>query len=88
MSTDTSGAGPKAPARPADEILADIEKERAGLKESFDALGSDVDEAMDAGRQRAQRAGKKAAVIAPAVAAVILVIVIALMVARRRAGKQ
>jgi hypothetical protein len=88
MSTDTSGSEAKAPARPAGEILADIEKERAGLKESFDALGGDVDEAMDAGRQRARKAGKKAAVITPAVAAVILVIVIALLVAKRRAGKK
>ena len=88
MSTDTSDAEPKAPARPAGEILADIEKERAGLKESFDALGSDVDEAMDAGRQRARKAGKKAAVITPVVAAVILAIVIAILVARRRAGKE
>jgi len=88
MSTDTSGAEPKAPARPADEILADIEKERAGLTESFDALGSDVDEAMDAGRQRTAKAGKKAAVITPVVAAVILALVIALLVAKRRAGKK
>ena len=88
MSTDIPGADAKAPARPAGEILADIEKERAGLTESFDALGSDVDEAMDAGRQRARKVGKKAAVITPAVAAVILVIVIAFLVARRRAGKK
>lgn len=84
MSTDTSGAEPKPPARPIDEILADIEKERAGLTESFDAIGSGVDEAMEAGRQRARQAGKKAAVITPVVAAVILAIVIALLVAKRR----
>lgn len=87
MSTDTSGAESKAPARPAGEILADIEKERAGLTGSFDALGGDVDEAMDAGRQRARKAGKKAAVITPAVAAVLVAIVIALLLARRRAGR-
>jgi hypothetical protein len=88
MSTDTSDAEPKAPARPSGEILADIEKERAGLTESFDALGSDVDEVMDAGRQRVRKVGKKAAVITPAVAAVIVVIVIVLLVARRRAGNE
>jgi t-SNARE complex subunit (syntaxin) len=88
MSTDTSGSETKPPARPVDEILADIEKERAGLTESFDALGGDVDEAIDAGRERARRAGKKAAVIAPAVVAVIVVIVIVLLVARRRAGNE
>ncbi len=88
MSTDTSGAEPKPPARPVDEILADIEKERAGLTESFDAVGSDVDEAMDAGRQRARTAGKKAAVITPVVVAVILVIVIALLVVKRRSRNE
>ena len=40
------------------EIRADMEQERAGLERSFAALRGDLDEAVDAGKQRAARVGR------------------------------
>jgi len=50
-------AAAKPPARPVSEIRADIEKERAELSRSFETLRSDLDEAVDAGKQRAADTG-------------------------------
>jgi hypothetical protein len=75
---------PKAPARPAPEILADIKAERAALSSSFEALRRDLDEALVAGRGRAGAAGKKAAVIAPVVAGLAVSVTAAALLLRRR----
>lgn len=74
----------KAPARPVAEIRADIERERAGLDRSFAALRGDLDEAVDAGRQRAARARRKAVVVIPAAATAL---VAALFLRSRRRGR-
>lgn len=79
-----SGAAAKAPTRPADEILADIEQERAQLAASFETLRRDLDEAIDAGKERAQAAGKKAAVAGPAVAGVLALVAALVLLVRRR----
>ncbi|MGE5228624.1 MAG: hypothetical protein ACM3MJ_02780 [Deltaproteobacteria bacterium] len=82
---EASAAGAaKAPARPVAEIRADIERERAGLDRSFAALRGDLDEAVDAGRQRAARARRKAVVVVPAAATAL---VAALFLRSRRRGR-
>jgi hypothetical protein len=86
--SDTPATDAKIPARPASEILADIRKEREGLTSSFDTLRSDLDEALDAGRQRSQDAGKKAARIGPIVAGVVASAVAAAVLLRRRSSKK
>jgi len=77
-------ASPKVPARPAAEIRADIERERAALAGSFDALRHDLDEVLDAETRRARDAGRKAAVVAPAVAGVIAFLAVVRWLFRRR----
>jgi hypothetical protein len=77
-------ASPKPPARPVSEIRADIERERAGLARSFEALQGDLDEAVDAGKQRAADTGKKAKIVGPVVAGVVASLVVARMVFKRR----
>ena len=69
------------------EIRADIEKERAELSRSFDTLRADLDEAVDAGRQRAADTGKKAKIVGPVAAGVVASLVVARMVFKRRARK-
>jgi hypothetical protein len=86
--SDTPVTPAKAAARPAAEILADIEKERAALNGSFEALRRDLDEAIDAGRERARAAGKKAAVVVPAVAGVVASVAAAALLLRRRLAKK
>ena len=78
----------KPPARPVSEIRADIEKERAELSRSFDTLRADLDEAVDAGRQRAADTGKKAKIVGPVAAGVVASLVIARMVFKRRAARR
>jgi hypothetical protein len=78
----------KAPARPAAEIRADIERERAALQGAFEALRRDLDEAVDAGRQRAADVGRKARVIGPAVAGAVVTVVVAARLLRRRSAKK
>jgi len=75
----------KAPARPVAEIRADIERERAGLDRSFAALRGDLDEAVDAGKQRAARARRKAVVVVPAAATAL---VAALFLRSRRRARR
>ncbi len=75
----------KAPARPVAEIRADIERERAGLDRSFAALRGDLDEAVEAGRQRAARTRRKAVVVVPAAAAAL---VAGLLLRSRRRGRR
>ena len=77
----------KPPARPVSEIRADIEKERAELTRSFDTLRADLDEAVDAGRQRAADTGRKAKIVGPVVAGVVTTLVVARMLYKRRARK-
>jgi len=83
-----SASEAKTPVRPASEILADIERERDELGKSFESLRRDIDEAFDAGRERAERAGRQVAVIAPIAAAVLLVVGVAVLLFRRRPGKK
>ena len=78
----------KPPARPVSEIRADIEKERAELTRSFDTLRADLDEAVDAGRQRAADTGRKAKIVGPAVAGVVTTLVVARMLYKRRVRKR
>lgn len=63
----------KPPARPVAEIRADIFKERAALGASFEELRAELDEAVDAGRDRIAGIGRKAKFIAPAVGASLAV---------------
>jgi hypothetical protein len=77
-------AAAKPPARPVSEIRADIERERAELARSFEALQGDLDEAVDAGKQRAADTGKKAKIAGPVVAGVVASLVVARMVFKRR----
>jgi hypothetical protein len=86
--SETPGTDAKAPARSAGEILADIERERSELSRSFETLRSDLDESLDAGRQRARDAGKKAAVIGPIAAGVVASAAAALLLLRRRSRKE
>ncbi len=96
MRTETPGADAEAvappaeeataPARPRGQILADIEKERDGLEQSFTALRRDLDEALDAGRRRAAAARGKVAVAVPVAGAVVVSVVVAAMLFRRRSG--
>jgi hypothetical protein len=81
-------AAAKAPARPVSEIRADIEKERAELSGSFETLRSDLDEAVDAGKQRAADTRRKAMIVGPAVAGVIASLVVARAVFKRRSRKE
>jgi hypothetical protein len=81
-------AAAKPPARPVTEILADIEKERAELSRSFQTLQSDLDEAVDAGKQRAADAGKKAKIAGPVAAGVVAALVVARAVVKRRSRKE
>ena len=86
--SDTPATDAAAPARPAAEIRADIERERSELSRSFESLRSDLDEAVDAGTQRAKAAGKKAAVIAPIVAGLVASAVAVRLLIRRRSAKE
>jgi hypothetical protein len=86
--SDTPATDATAPERPAGEILADIERERSELSSSFESLRNDLDEALDAGKQRAKDAGKKAAVIGPIVAGVVASAAAAALLYRRRSGKK
>jgi hypothetical protein len=81
-------AAEKAPSRPVNEIRADIEKERAELSRSFDTLRADLDEAVDAGRQRAADTGRKAKIVGPVAAGVVASLVVARMLFRRRSRRE
>lgn len=86
--SDTPDTTVKAAARPTAEILADIEKERAALNGSFEALRRDLDEAIEAGRERARAAGKKAAVVVPAITGVVASLAAVALLLRRRSAKK
>jgi hypothetical protein len=86
--SDTPDTETKAPARPAAEILAEIERERAGLVSAFDSLRGELDEALDAGRERVRQAGKKAAKVGPVVAGVVVSAAAAALLLRRRSAKK
>jgi len=88
VNASSEGAGAeaaKAPTRPVAEIRADMERERAGLERSFAALRGDLDEAVDAGRQRAARARRQAVVAVPAAATAL---VVALFLRSRRRDRR
>ena len=78
----------KPPARPVSEIRADIEKERAELSRSFEKLRDDLDEAVDAGKQRAADTGRKAKIAGPVAAGVVASLVVARSLLKRRARKR
>jgi hypothetical protein len=84
VSGEGAAAAP-APARPVAEIRADIERERSGLDRSFAALRGDLDEAVDAGKERAARARRKAVVAVPAAAAALVAALV--LRSRRRARR-
>lgn len=81
-------AAAKPPARPVSEIRADIEKERAELSRSFEKLRDDLDEAVDAGKQRAADTGRKAKIAGPVAAGVVASLVVARMVLKRRSRRE
>ena len=87
MSTDAA-PDKKVPARPAAEVRADIERERAALEGAFEALRHDLDETIDAGRRRVTEVGKKAAVIGPAFAGAVAMAAAASLLLRRRSAKK
>lgn len=62
--------GKTTPTRSPAEIAADIAAERERLVEAFDAVGDEVQQAVDAAAERARRVGRKALVVVPAAAAV------------------
>lgn len=86
--SDTPGASVKAPERPAAAIRADIERERAALQGSFEALRCELDEAVDAARQRAADAGRKARVVGPVVAGAVASVAGAVLLLRRRRDRR
>ena len=81
-------AAAKPPARPVSEIRADIEKERAELSRSFETLRDDLDEAVDAGKQRAADTGRKAKIAGPVAEGVVASLVVARMVFKRRSRRE
>jgi hypothetical protein len=81
-------AAAKAPARPVSEIRADIEKERTELRRSFETLRGDLDEAVDAGKQRAADTRRKAKIVGPVVAGAVASLVIARALFKRRSRKE
>jgi hypothetical protein len=83
-----SGAAPeKPPQRPVSEIRADIEQERGELSGSFALLRGELDEAVDAGRQRVRDAGKKAKKVVPIVAGAVATLVVVRSMVRRRSRR-
>ncbi len=78
----------KAPARPAAEIIAEIETERAGLDDALTALRGSLDETLDAGVQRVKSAGAKARVVGPVVAGVVVSLFAGRAILRRRAARK
>ena len=58
------------------------------MSSSFESLRGDLDEALDAGKQRAKDAGKKAAVIGPIVAGLVASAAAAALLIRRRSAKE
>jgi hypothetical protein len=83
---ESASAGPKAAERPVAAIRADIERERAALQASFEALRGELDEVVDAARQRAADAGRKARVVGPVVAGAVASVAGAVLLLRRRRG--
>ena len=86
--SETVDTGAKRATRPAGEIRADIERERAELNKAFAALRSGLDEAVDQGRERADEVRRKARVVAPIVAGVVVSAAVARMLIRRRSEKE
>jgi hypothetical protein len=73
----------KTPQRTPEEITADIATEREALVSAFDALSGEVQQAADAGAEKARSVGRKALVVVPAVAAGVGALVAAAALARR-----
>jgi hypothetical protein len=98
LASDSPGAGPKtaesasaeakAPERPVAAIRADLERERAALQGSFEALRGELDEAVDAARQAAVNAGRKARVVGPVAAGAVASVAGAVLLVRRRRGRR
>ncbi len=94
--SDSPGAGPKtaesasakAPERPVAAIRADLERERVALQGSFEALRGELDEAVDAARQRAADAARKARVVGPVAAGAVASVAGAVLLVRRRRGRR
>jgi hypothetical protein len=70
------------------EIRADIERERAEVSRSFETLRDDLDEAVDAGKQRAADTGRKAKIAAPIVGGVLATLIVARLLFKRRAREE
>lgn len=66
-------ARPPRPARPLAEVRADIVEERAALGASFTALRTELDDAVDTGKQRLGELGRRARVVAPLAGAALAV---------------
>jgi hypothetical protein len=82
------GAGAeKRPQRPVSEIRADIEKERGEVSGSFAQLRGELDEAVDAGKQRASAAGRKVKRVVPVVAGAVVTLMVAGSLLRRRSRR-
>ena len=79
----TSAPGTE-PSRPIPEIRSDIERERTELRGSFERLRGELDEAVDAGRQRAVDTGKKVKKAAPVVAGALVTLLVARSLFKRR----
>jgi hypothetical protein len=71
---ETTPAAERQPARPVADIRADIFRERAALGASFEELRAELDEAVDAGRERVAGVGRKAKIAAPVVGATLAVV--------------
>jgi hypothetical protein len=85
--SSAAGAAAKPSQRPVAEIRADIEKERGELAASFTGLRGELDEAVDAGKKRADDMGKKAKRVAPLVAGAVATLVVARAILKRRSRK-
>lgn len=85
---ETASAKAKAPERPAAVIRADLERERAALQGSFEALRGELDEAVDVARQRAADAAHKARVVGPVAAGAVASVAGAVLLVRRRRGRR
>lgn len=82
--SETAGTPAPKPQRPPAEIVAELEKERAGLNDSFAVLRDDLDAAVDAGVERAREVGHKAALVAPIAVALLAAAGAASLLRRRR----
>ena len=85
---EPSGTEAKPRQRSAAEIRADIERERAELAKAFESLRGELDEAVDAGKERADQIARKARVVGPVVAGLVVSGIVARMLLRRRSKEE